>query len=182
MFIVGNIFGCLFWGALIAIAVTIAVWLLCLVLDRVASLLTYIVLVVLLLLTGVQATLMVGALYSKGYVTDIGDYANSLFLRDKGDTMSNMDIDNLCVRIVNEFPVAKPLLDKMDTSGLQAYVAKGHTVIEYVTDDLKSTLNWYILRRVLWILGFVGGAVVAILILNRPHDYTYDIDSIDTIC
>ena len=179
MFVVGNIIGSLFWGSLIAIVVTVAVWLLCQAVDRAASPVTYIIMVILLILTGAQATMMVGAMYAKGYITDINDYANSLMSTSESITAYNSNFDELRHQIEEEFPIAKLLFDKIDTDGLQAYLNKSQSITDYLTDNLNSTLNWYIIRRILWMMAFVVVAIVAIMFLNRPHDYSYDINSID---
>jgi predicted PurR-regulated permease PerM len=181
MFIIGNILGSVFWGAVIAIVITALVFLVCQVLDRSRSPLTYIVLAVLLLLAGFQSTMMVGAMYAKGYINDIGDYATMLI--DSGEDMAGeiADFNALRSQLEKEFPLASKLLDDIDTSELQAYVDKGNNMANFITDHVRSEVNYYILRRVLWMTGFIVIAFAAILFFNRRHDYTYDINNLDTI-
>lgn len=181
MFFIGNIFGSILWGALISIVITSLVFLVCHLLDRGHSPLTYIVLAVLLFFTGFQSTMMVGAMYVKGIASDIGDYATMLV--DSGENMAGevADFNELRNQIEAEFPLASTLLDNIDTSGLQAYLEEGNSIANYITDDVKSTINYYILRRILWMVGFVIVAFVAIFLLNRRRDYSYGINNLDTI-
>ena len=173
--------GCILWGAAIAIIMTVAVWLLCQVLDRAASPLTYVVLAILFVLNGAQATMMIGAMYGRGYVADMGEYVNSFVGQGENVTASINDFDNLRGQLENDFPMMKTVLDKIDTSKLRSYMEEGHSIVDFVTDELKSILNWYILRRILWMLGFMVTAVVAILFLSRRRDYSYDINSLETL-
>ena len=48
-------------------------------------------------------------------------------------------------------------------------------------DIALGALNYYILRRVLWLIGFVVVAMAGILFLTRSRDYTYDINNLETI-
>jgi hypothetical protein len=104
-------------------------------------------------------------------------------LVDSGENMAGevADFNELRNQIEAEFPLASTLLDNIDTSGLQAYLEEGNSIANYITDDVKSTINYYILRRILWMVGFVIVAFVAIFLLNRRRDYSYDINNLDTI-
>ena len=181
MFIVGNMIASLFWGALMAVVLTAAVWLLCRVLDRASSLATYIVLLVFLLLVGAQCSMVVGAMYAKGYVTDIENYANTLL--SNGDDFAGQaaDVKSVLSQITDKFPMAAPIIDSIDIDDAQEYMAKGHSLVSYIAADWNSTLNYYILRRVLWIAGFILVAVIAIVCLNKPTDYSYDINNLNEI-
>ena len=132
--------------------------------------------------------MMVGAMYAKGYVNDISTYANSLVTVGADAVQSGThpvssasDFNRIRQQIEEQFPMAKPVLDHIDISDLDQYVASGHSVVDFIADELKSTFNYYILRRVLWLMGFVLVSLVAILLLNRPRDYTLDMNSIDSI-
>jgi predicted PurR-regulated permease PerM len=185
MFIIGNIIGSIFWGGLIALLLTAAVWLLCQVLDRARSVWTYAVLLVFFLLAGAQCTMMVGTMYAKGYLTDIGEYANMLVSTGEdmaGSVSGNIDdISNILDQISEEYPIVTPIINKIDISDAQEYMAKGHTLVDFITDDIHDAMNYYILRRVLWTLGFMIVAAIAIIWLNKPTDYTYDINNLDEI-
>ena len=181
MFIVGNMIGCLFWGALMAVVLTAAVWSLCRVLDRASSLATYIVLFVFLLLVGAQCSMVVGAMYAKGYVTDIENYANTLLPKGEDMTEATPNIKGVLSQITDKFPMAAPIIDSIDIDDAQEYVANGHSLVSYITADWNSTLNYYILRRVLWIVGFILVAVIAIVCLNKPTDYSYDFNNLNEI-
>ena len=190
MFLIGNIIGSVFWGLIITIVVVGGVFLLCkaLVSYRASSLLSLGILLVLFVLAGAQSTMMVGAMYAKGYVDDISTYANSLVTAGADAVQSGTDavpsvsdFNRIRQQIEDQFPMAKPVLDRIDVGDLDQYVASGHSVVDFIANELKSTLNYYILRRVLWLMGFVLVALVGILLLNRPRDYTLDMNSLDSI-
>lgn len=190
MFLISNILGSLFWGFIITLVVVGCVYLLCkaLISYRASSLLSLGILLVLFILAGAQSTMMVGAMYAKGYVNDISTYANSLVTVGADAVQSGThpassasDFNRIRQQIEEQFPMAKPVLDHIDISDLDQYVASGHSVVDFIADELKSTFNYYILRRVLWLMGFVLVSLVAILLLNRPRDYTLDMNSIDSI-
>ena len=127
-------------------------------------------------------------MYAKGYVDDISTYANSLVTAGADAVQSGTDavpsvsdFNRIRQQIEDQFPMAKPVLDRIDVGDLDQYVASGHSVVDFIANELKSTLNYYILRRVLWLMGFVLVALVGILLLNRPRDYTLDMNSLDSI-
>ena len=125
MFIIGNIIGSIFWGGLIALLLTAAVWLLCQVLDRARSVWTYAVLLVFFLLAGAQCTMMVGTMYAKGYLTDIGEYANMLVSTGEdmaGSVSGNIDdISNILDQISEEYPIVTPIINKITTIKLYIF-------------------------------------------------------------
>lgn len=182
--------GSVFWGLIITLAIVGCVYLLCKVLIsyRATSISSLAILVILFVLAGFQSTLMVSAMYAKGYVDDIGIYANSLVstsadaVKSGADAISSVsDFNGFRQQIEDRFPIAKPVLEHINVNELNQYMASGHSVVDFITDELKSTFNYYILRRALWLLGFVLVALVGILLLNRPHDYTLDTNSLDSI-
>lgn len=165
--ILTNSIGSLFWGALIAIAVTGLVWLVFQLLNRGRLPLAYIVLAILFILTWAQATMMVGAMKAKGYVDDIGDYATTIADNlTESASLSAESIENLIQSIEDEYPIAKIITDRIDTSQLKEHIEKGNSVGGYFTEGLLSTLNTYIWHRVWWMTGFVTVAAVAITLLG----------------
>lgn len=181
MFIIGNLLGSIFWGGVIAILVTLAVYAVCKQLGRADSLLTWGVLAVLLLFGGAQCTMMVGAMYAKGYVDDVSGYANNLLPEKSAAQDAVSDFQRIRQQIEEQFPLSKSVFKRINTDDIQEYTASGHSVVEFIADEMKSTINYYILRRVAWLLGVVLIALVGILMLNKPRDYTIDINNLDSI-
>ena len=180
MWILGNVRGSIFWGAVIAIVVTFAIYALAKQLDRSDSVLTWCILAVLLLFAGVQSSMMTGALYAKGYVDDVSTYAANL-LPEKNNTQNAVsDFQRIRQQIEEEFPLSKSIFEHFDADDIQQYTDSGHTVVEFIADEMKSTINYYILRRVAWLLGAILLALVGILMLNKPRDYSIDINNIDS--
>lgn len=167
MLIVGNIIGSLFWGVLMAIVIIAIIMLLCFRMMRNVPPIVYVILLMLLVFLGIQSTLMVGALYAKGYVNDIGNYANSLVSVSKQEKISAADYESLFSQITDEFPIVKPVLDILAPSEAQEYVAQGHTIVDYITDNTNKSINNYIFRRVYWITGGIVIAILCIGLLGR---------------
>lgn len=173
MFIVGNIFGCIFWGVLIALVVTAIISLLCIRFIRNVSYVTYAVLFALLIFLGIQSTLSVGALYSKNYVTDMGDYANTFVLGSEQSTNYINDLDNLFSQLGDEFPIMEPILGTINKEKAKEYISEGHTIVDYIVDEVHNTINAYLYRRLLWMLCGVILAIIAIVLFNkRFSDYS----------
>lgn len=182
MFIVGNIVGTVFWGAILAIVVVVLTYSVCRAIrsQSVQSVTAIAILGVLLLFAGAQTTMIVGALYGKGYVKDISGYANSLVSAGSEKVESVTDFEELRRQLSDQFPMAKPVLDKIDGSGAAQYVSRGHTVVDFVADNLRDSLNYYILRRVLWLIGFVVVAMASILLTgDKRKRKSYGVQEFD---
>ena len=179
--ILTNSIGSLFWGALIAIVVTGVVWFVCQLLNRGRPPLAYIVLAVLFILTWTQATMMVGAMKAKGYVEDIGDYANSLVSTGSEVVESATNFEELRQQLSDQFRIFLRI-EQGHVSDAAQYVSKGHTLVDFVADNLNDTLNYYILRRVLWLIGFVVVAMVVVILTNgKRKNNTYGVQDFDEI-
>lgn len=181
MLIVGNVIGSIFWGAVLAVVVTLAIFVLCRQLNRADSILTWVILAVLLLFAGAQSTMMVGAVYAKGYVDDISSFANSFMPKETNATPNIADFERIRYQIEEAYPLSRTMFEHIDTEDIQSYINSGHTITEFITDQMKSTINYYILRRAAWLLGGVLLALVGILLFNKPHDYTIDINNLESI-
>jgi len=181
MFVIGNIIGSIFWGAVLAVLVVLLTYVVCRAIrvQSVQGLSAIIIFIILFLLAGAQTTMIAGALYGKGYVDDISNFANSIV----SSSSDAVDFEELRHNLSDEYPIAKPILDKIDGSGAANYVSKGHTVVDFVTDNLNDTLNYYILRRILWLIGFVVVAISGILLLadNKKQNKSYGMQDFNDI-
>ena len=77
--------------------------------------------------------------------------------------------------------MVKPLLEKMDVQAAMGYEESGRGIVGDVNDNINGILNGYMLRRMLWMTGFVLVAVVFVFLTNRRRDYTYDYSNLDSI-
>ena len=182
MLIVGNLIGCIFWGALIAAAVVAVLWGVCHILhiDVLQNPLSLIVIAVLFLLLGAQSTFLVGAYRLRGYADEIAGYVNSIVDTGESSLMTIEDVNSIRQRVIDEYPVAKPLLEKMNVQTAMNYVESGRGMVGYVSDSVNGALSGYMLRRWLWMMGFVLLAIVFIFATNRRRDYTYDYSNLES--
>jgi len=186
MFLIENILGCIFWGLLAGVTITIGTYLLCRMLDLrpQESVVGLGVLAVLLIFCTAQSGMLTGALYAKGYISDIGQAAAALTSSEitphtvsaeqVAPTASAEQIAQLCDEIADEYPAAKPLLSFLDFNDLKEHLHEGHGIVDAMTQSLVSELNAYILRRVLWMVGLVVVTFFVIAYFCRRRDYTLD--------
>lgn len=175
MFVILNAIGCILWGALAAIVVTAGVYFLCryISIESAHAPLTYVALLVLFILTGAQATMLAGACYAKDYVADMGEQLG-LFVQSGSDHAATaaVSVDELRRQLADQFPQAAPWLEQIDLSQASQLAADGGTTVaDQLLDGLRSSMNYYILRRALWMIGFV---VVALLVALLGARKTYD--------
>lgn len=173
MFIFGNIIACIFWGLLIAVALTAGIYVLCSILrpDSSSNPISWCVHAVLLILLWVQSALLVGGFKAKSYVNDLCVSANELIQPGKDSAQEIMDaiedFDVVRDQLADEYPVLSPLLNSLETSAVTAYMEQGHSLADYLGVSTRSWLNSYLWRRVWWALGFI---VVAVVILIKGNN------------
>ena len=170
MIIFGNILGSIFWGAVIALAATGIVWMLCrLISGSVRSLGAYIVLTVLFLLAGAQGSMLTGSLYIRGYVADAGETIQALMPTIEAGNIeqTTASFDDLRKQLLKEYPMFAPYADKIDLSTIRTAYEQGKdvptAVAGSVTSQIDDALFYYALRRLLWLLGFMVAATLAIV-------------------
>ncbi len=180
---VGNLIGSIIWGTLIAACVVGALWgvLRKLRVDVIQSPLSLIVLAVLFFLLGAQSTLLAGAFRLRGYTDEIASYVSSIVNTEESSLMDIEDIKSMRERLIDEYPVAKPFLESLDIQTAMDYVKNGRGLVSYVSDGINGMLSRYMLRRGLWMAGFVLLAMTIVLLTNRRRDYTYDFSDMDSI-
>ena len=173
MFILENIFGCVFWGTILAIIIVTVVYLLYrqLAPSGRKSIMTHLLLFVLFLFVGAQTTMTVGALYAKGYISDISNSVNSIIGNTADQVNPTVDyVESTIYELKSQYPFAAPLLNKVDIGKATRYVeGGGHSVVDFIASNLHETVNYYILRRVLWMIGFVLIAMIGMLLLSNKR-------------
>lgn len=132
--------------------------------------LSYLVCIILFLFLSFQCTMIVGGLkissLSQEYATQLEMLVNRLYVSDEEVTpqASTYLIDKL----INENPILQYYIGGGEFSG---YTAK--QLPQAVVDTLQTFIRWYILRRLLWCLFFVGiGAFLVIRSMEASRSHS----------
>ena len=164
--------GSVFWGILIAV--------LCMALfvflikgwykDAQFSPSSYIVGIILFLLLSVQCILITGSLK----IIDTADYyevqIQRIVERDYSPTseITIRQSDDILKEIIYEYPILQYYISGGQFQGYQAY-----QVAHAMAVELCSFMRWYIIRRILWCLGFVlVGALIVIKTMGNRKPQT----------
>lgn len=169
MIILDNVIGCIFWGVTIAIVSTMIVCILCKLLYRLSPI-AYIILLILFILTGAQGAMLAGATYLKGYVGDARE-----IIEVTGGTMKTHE--EMYDLILNKYPVLQPFLDCIDKQDtIDSQTGKEMDIVSYISNKINDTITYYILRRVLWLIGFMAIAAATIILFfsyRNSESYMY---------
>lgn len=177
--ILSNIVACMLWGAIISIGIVIGLYVAFRVLipSWSLSLSSALTLFMLFLFLFVQSFLLTGAIYAKGYADDLAASADR-FIDQKNSqlkvTTAAQQSQQLKQTISEQYPVLKPFLRKTDNAGIDQSDITG------IARKLKSLINGYILRRVLWMAGFITAGTILLLCMKPRYNkaaFQTDIDS-----
>lgn len=169
MFIAGHIFSSIFWGIVIALAVTaLAVFIVkAIAPNRSMTPLSWIAALIMTVMVCIQSTLMVGAIKAKSIVADMEEAVNAV--AEKTDEFSTeassaLNIQEKINNVKEKYPYIKQLADtdKLSTANAKDTAANIH-------DAAQHYLNWYIVRRIGWGLLFT---VIGTLIMYKTMDST----------
>lgn len=165
-----NLISTLLWGGLLSIVIIVLLYLLMRALYSSYRFTLWNILLVLVLwiLFFAQSTMMIGAMYAKGYVDDVqelvsgvANQANGAF----GQLSSIEQVEQVKQAIQEELPIVSSYIDKIDVKSI-ADDSTDYAV--GIAQFMRTTINYYILRRILWIIGFViGGGIL--LAWMRPR-------------
>lgn len=163
MFIVENIVGSIFWGLLVALVMSVLVFLVCMLFSRknVQSPISILVIAVYFLFATAAGALIAGGYYVKGYVEDMGDYVASITDKTTDMAFSDTDFNNLKDMITDEYPGTKPILEHIDTDELISKSSVGRSVSDFLVDEVNNTIDEYIERCLKWLL---FGTLIAIIL------------------
>lgn len=168
-------FSSLIWGVLITILCLVLFFVLIKGWYRSATYtpLSYLIGTVLFLFLGFQCTMIVGGLkinsLSQEYYMQIETLVNHFY--DADDSVSTQASTKLVDRLIRENPILQYYIGWGEFSGYTA-----SQLPQAVVSTLQTYIRWYIVRRLLWCLFFVGvGAFVVIrsmaMARRRPHSY-----------
>lgn len=162
-------FSSMIWGILIAVA--------CMALfvflikgwykDATFSPISYTVGAILFLFLSFQCILVVGSLkiisMTDEYEQHITNIVESVYSPSEEVSMSQAS--EVIDTIINEFPILEYYIGGGEFSGFTA-----SQLPHAMADELRSFMRWYILRRILWCLGFViVGAICVIKSLSKNY-------------
>ncbi len=157
--IIGNTIICIFWGIVISGILTILLFkitkALCPSYSR--SFLSGLILFILSIFLFAQSAMLAGAIYAKGYVNNINAAAGQA--------------GQIKQKISDEYPIISSYLNQLNITDVSA----GDTAIAFIK-EIKSIINYYIMRRILWMAGFMMTGM-AVLRLCTPRQRRYDYDN-----
>ena len=153
----GHLFGCLFWGLVIALILTIICIFIAKGISNKAP--NLVVSALLIVLLAWQSILAVGSLYARSYVEDVRQYVENITSYVPGpDATADME-DTLS----ENFPA---IPDKIVRKMTQA--SEGASSVKEMADNiaasLKRSLTSYLWERVAWAVGFM---IVGIIVLVK---------------
>ena len=162
-------FGSIIWGVLIAIC-CIALFVFLIkgwYKDAIFSPISYVIGAVLFFFLSFQCVLMVGSLkiisMTDEYEQSITSIVESVYSPSEEVSMSQAS--EVIDTIINEFPILEYYIGGGEFSGFTA-----SQLPHAMADELRSFMRWYILRRILWCLGFViVGAICVIKSLSKNY-------------
>lgn len=175
--IFGNIFSCILWGFLLTVILVFLVYIILRLLSPSFTLspVSFIIFALLLIFIFAQSFMLVGAINVKSTVNSIGGNIASMIGQVESSTQSviqqSVELKN---DIAEQYPLLSPFLNKVGVVVPDG--VNGNVVLDVIT-EIKSSINYYILRRILWMIGFmaVGVTIIAIAQPKKPN-YNYDDD------
>lgn len=172
--IISNILACLLWGAFISIVLVLFLYFIIRIFypSYLTSIFSWFTLFILLGLLFIQNVMLVGAIYTKGYINDINILITNL-LEQPDDISQSIATQYSKAQIKQEiskqYPMAEFYLtcfDNIDLTQLRSKMTAADMIKE-----MRSITNDYIFHRIIWIIGLI---VVEAMILGSckpkaPH-------------
>jgi len=146
----GHIFGCLFWGLLIAIVLTIIVVFIARGISGkgVNPVITAVVALCLIW----QTVLGVGTFYAYSYVDDVHTLIHSM-----ENVSAGVGMKDAADKIHNEYPqIPEKFIDKI----AECDAGKGISAASAAAQSLKDSLSSYMWQRVIWAIVFMAAGCV----------------------
>lgn len=152
----------IWWGIFAAIVVVAVLYLILYMMfggSKSFSPLGFVFAVPLLPLLAIQFFLLFGSLSVKHSCTEAAAWVDALIPEQSFDgSYSREDIREGTSKFVAAFPLFSTLVDTEDISP-----ESGYTLGESLTRKIQTYLNWYIVRRVAWTLGFLVVSAICII-------------------
>ncbi len=155
----------IWWGILAAIAITAILYLVIYTLfegSKSFSPLSFVFAIPLLVLLSIQFYLLFGSISLKHTCNEVATWID-VFVPEHSDNtnISQEDINEAVRQLVTTVPLASSFVDADDIS-----LDNDNTLGEALTNKVQTYLNWYIVRRVAWSMGFIVLATIVIIIIQ----------------
>lgn len=168
---IGNIIACIAWGTILSVMLLIILHIVMKALcpSYSLSLPGACILFVLFIFLFAQSVMLTGAMYAKGYVDDMDTLAVSL-IHETGHASKQLtsteQAQEMIRKIEKEYPALSSYLSKIDTGAL---TGGGTAIAIALARELKSEINYYMLRRVLWLAGMMLAGRILLACVKRKQ-------------
>ena len=179
MFLISNIVGSLFWGSIVALIITVVVFIICLLINNktLQSPITLLVLGGIFVYNAFFATLIAGAYYARDYVDNVCQFMEELTDTGKSMVTTAADFNELRDQIAEEYPAAKPLLMLIDANEVVAQFKAGKLVAEFISEKINDTIDNYVHDCLMWMgVGTLIGAIMAAAVVRKGSHSSYGAD------
>jgi len=179
MFLISNILGSLFWGMIVALIITIIVFIICLLINNntLRSPIALIVLGGIFVYNTAFATLAAGAFYARDYVKNLCDFMEDLTDTGKAMIGTVEDFNELKNQIAEEYAAAKPLLDLIDANEAVNQFKAGKLVAKYISEKINNKIDDYVHKCLLWMgFGTLIGTILAAAVVRKGGHSSYAAD------
>lgn len=162
----------IWWGIVAAVVVIGTLYLIIYIIQggsKSFSPLGFLFAVPLLPLLAFQFYLLFGAVSVKHKCSEIAIWIDAVVpIEESNGIFSREEIDETLKQLVVVFPLAASLIDPEDIS-----IENGNTLGEALTHKITSYLNWYIVRRVAWSVGFIVIAFGGVVLIQSQSSVSY---------
>ena len=168
---IGNIIACIAWGIILSVMLLVILHIVMKALcpSYSLSLPGACVFFILFIFLFAQSVMLAGALYAKGYVDDMETLAVSL-IHETGHASKQLtsteQAKEMIRKIEKEYPSLSSHLNKINTTDI---TGGGTAIAIALTRDLKSEINYYMLRRVLWLAGMMLAGRILLACVKRKQ-------------
>ena len=179
MFLISNIVGSLFWGIIVALIITVVVFIICLLINNktLQSPIALLVLGGIFVYNAFFATLIAGAYYARDYVDNVCSFMEELTETGKSMITTAADFNELRDQIAEEYPAAKPLLMLIDANEVVAQFKAGKLVAEFISEKINDTIDDYVHDCLMWMgVGTLIGAIMAAAVVRKGGRQSNSVD------
>lgn len=180
MFVLFNVVSCIGFGVLLALVLSLGLVFLAMKLFSPVriKLFSWVLLLFMTLLICYQSVLLVGGGYAKSYMNDISEsvltVVNTTRTAIDGTVSTFYQHEQVLEDLTEKYPLLQSYISEIN---LQEYINSGLSVPEIVVKELNSMVNFYMLRRVLWILGFLLLGVIVVAYSRTPYQSSSSLGS-----
>lgn len=169
MYILENIIGSVFWGGVIALVMTTFVFLVCMMVSKktLQNTIAILVIGVYFIYATVISSLIVGGLYAKNKVDEVGEYVEML-VEDNIENPSSENIEEIKNDIVETYQSYGSFLNTVDVKDIIKNVKIGATASSYFVNMANEKIDDYIERCVMWLLfGTLMATILSAAVAKR---------------